>query len=192
MPVNETWLSRHVEPVAEPDLPIIDAHHHLWDRPDQRYLHPDFRADLESGHRVVGSVFIEARSRQHDPTGTMYRADGPEALRPLGETEFINGIAAMARSGRHGPVDACAGIVAYVDLRLGDAAGPVIACHQAMPRVRGIRNMMPWHASPAIHNPELLTNPHMLAEPAFRAGFACLARTGLTFDAWIFAPQISA
>ena len=110
------------EPILEPDLPIIDPHHHLWDRPTAilknlppsdhgfmdiirdipRYLLDELLADLTGGHKVIGTVYMEC--------GAMYRADGPEALRCVGETEFVNGIAAMTASGIYGDLRACAGM----------------------------------------------------------------------------------
>lgn len=190
MPIDPAWLALGAEPAIEPDLPIVDAHHHFWDRPGFRYLFDDFRADISSGHNIVGSVFVEASSRQHSDIGTMYRADGPEELRSLGETEFVNGVAAVARSGCYVPTGICTGIVAYVDLRLGNGAAHVLAQHASMPRVKGIRNMTVWHADDALCSPDLRTNAGMLAEPSFRTGFAALAASGLTFDAWLYAPQI--
>lgn len=171
-------------------MPIIDAHHHLWDRPGSRYMFEDFADDARAGHTIVGSVFVEASSRQHGAVGTMYRADGPEEERSLGETAFAAVAAAMARSGRYGSTGLCAGMVAYVDLRLGARADGILAQHAACPGVRGIRNMTAWHADAAIRNPDLATTPGMLAEPAFLDGFKRLQRFGLSFDALVFAPQI--
>ena len=90
LPVRQAWLDRVQEPILEPDLPIVDPHHHLWDRSDWRYLLDDLLADTNAGHNIVGTVFVQCRA--------MHRADGPEALRPVGETEFVNGVAAMAAS----------------------------------------------------------------------------------------------
>src|SRR6202043_3335719 len=93
-PVRQDWLDRHKEPTLEPELPIVDPHHHLWDRPGWRYLLDELLADTGSGHNIVATVYVQARS--------MYRARGPEELRPVGETEFVNGVAAMSASGGHG------------------------------------------------------------------------------------------
>src|SRR5262249_45663720 len=97
------WLARHKEPILEPELPIIDPHHHLWLRPGWRYLLDDLLADTESGHNVVATVYMEASS--------MYRDRGPEETRPVGEVEFANGIAAMCDSGVFGKTRVAAGIV---------------------------------------------------------------------------------
>src|SRR5437879_10411627 len=111
LPVREDWLARWHEEILEPSLPIVDPHHHLWDRPGWRYLLDDLLADLNSGHHVVATVFVQCRA--------MHRADGPEELRPVGETEFVNGVAAMSASGTYGPARVCAGIVGTANLRLG-------------------------------------------------------------------------
>jgi len=108
--VNDDWLLQHDEPVLDPDLPIVDPHHHLWDR-DSRYLLDELLDDVNTGHNVRATVFIQCRS--------MYRADGPSEFHPVGETEFVNGVAAMSASGHYGPARLCAGIVSHADFRLG-------------------------------------------------------------------------
>jgi len=115
---REAWLNQISEPVLEPDLPIIDPHHHLWDHPTSRYLLDEILADTGTGHKVLATVFVECAS--------MYRADGPEAMRPVGETEFVNGIAAMSASGGFGPTRIAAGIVSFADLALGAAVEEVL------------------------------------------------------------------
>ena len=177
------WLAQVVEDIVEPGLPICDPHHHLWDHPDSRYLLDELLADTGSGHNVVSTVFVECAS--------MYRAEGPVALRPVGETEFVNGIAAMSASGGYGPTRACAGIVGFVDLTLGSAVAEVLDAHLlASPRFRGIRHAAGWDASDSVRNSH--TNPfeHLLLDERFRKGFAELARRGLSFDAWLYHPQI--
>ena len=109
--VRNDWLARRTEPILEPDLPIIDPHHHLWDRAGWRYLLDDLLADTNSGHNILATVFVQARA--------MHRADGPEEMKPVGETEFVNGVAAMTASGIYGKIRACAGIVGHADLMLG-------------------------------------------------------------------------
>src|SRR5438874_13559073 len=103
LPVREAWLDRHKEPILEPELPIIDPHHHLWDRPGWRYLLDELLADTGTGHNIIATVFVQARAT--------VRATGPEELRPVGETEFVNGVAAMSASGIYGKTKVCAGIV---------------------------------------------------------------------------------
>src|SRR5208283_4628716 len=112
LPVRPEWLDRRREEIIEPDLPIVDPHHHLVDRPETgRYLLPELLADLGSGHNVTATVYLEWLS--------MYRAAAPVERRPVGEIEFANGVAAMSASGGYGPARVCAGIVGYADLSLG-------------------------------------------------------------------------
>src|ERR1051325_8049936 len=115
---REDWLAQHSEEIIDPARPVVDPHHHLWDRGGQRYLIEEFAADLASGDNIIATVYVEARS--------MYRATGPEAFRPVGEVEFANGVAAMSASGGYGPAAVCAGIVGHVNLLLGEAARDVL------------------------------------------------------------------
>jgi len=177
------WLARHHEDVIDPALPIIDPHHHLWDR-DNAYLLNDLLDDTGHGaasrHNVRATVYIQCRS--------MYRADGPEALKPVGETEFVNGVAAMSASGHYGEMRACAGIVSHADLRLGTKVREVLEAHiAASSRFRGIRYSTP-------HDEVVKLTPqhpprHIMADREWRAGFAELGKLGLTFDALLFHTQ---
>ena len=162
----------------------MDPHHHLWDRPGSRYLLDELLADLNSGHRIVATVFLQCRA--------MHRAQGPEELRPVGETEFVNGVAAMSASGGYGPTRVCAGIVGHANLQLGDRVESVLAAHLRAggDRFRGIRHIVAWDADSSTLNPGNPAPPSLLADPAFRAGFARLAPLGLSFDAWLYHPQI--
>ena len=179
---RDGWLAQVQETILEPDLPICDPHHHLWDHPGSRYLLDELLADTGSGHNVVSTVFMECMA--------MYRADGPAALRPVGETEFVNGVAAMSASGGYGDGRMCASIVGFVDLTLPDAGAALDAHMAASPRFRGIRHASGWDASEEVRNSH--TNPPrgLLADAAFRAGFAELGKRGLTFDAWMYHAQI--
>ena len=110
--VRHDWLAKRREAALEPDLPIVDPHHHLIDRPESgTYLLKDLLADIASGHNVMATVYLEWLS--------MYRADGPAEMRPVGEIEFANGVAAMSASGGYGKPRVCAGIVGHADLTLG-------------------------------------------------------------------------
>jgi predicted TIM-barrel fold metal-dependent hydrolase len=176
--------SSRAEEILEPDLPICDPHHHLWDFPGNRYLLPELLADVQSGHNVQSTVFVECTS--------FYRASGPEALRMVGETEFVNGAAAMAASGRYGFVLACEGIVARADLTMAAAVGAVLDSHirAGNGRFRGIRHAGGWDASPEVRNSH--TNPPqgLYGEASFRAGLRELAKRNLTFEAWQYHPQL--
>lgn len=183
-PIRQDWLDRWQEEILDPDLPIVDPHHHLWDHRGRGwpYLLPDLLADLNTGHRIVATVFLQCRA--------MYRASGPEALRPVGETEFVNGIAAMSASDGYGPTRICAGIVGHADLRLGDAVQEVLEAHERAGggRFRGIRHISAWDAS--VRRSANTGDAGLLGDAAFRRGFARLAPNNLTFDAWLYHPQI--
>ena len=181
---REDWLALRKEEILDPARPIVDPHHHLWDRGGQRYLIEELAADIGSGHNVIATVYVEARS--------MYRAGGPEALRPLGEVEFANGAAAMSASGGYGPATICAGIVGHANLLLGEAARPVLEAEIAAGngRFRGIRHSSAWDADAEVAGMYALRPKGLLLDPIFREGFACLAPLGLSFDAWLFHPQI--
>jgi predicted TIM-barrel fold metal-dependent hydrolase len=184
-PPDDVWLARHPsEPILDPDIPIIDPHHHLWDRPNHRYLLDEFLADVRTGHNVVATVFEECHS--------MYRASGTDEMRPVGETEFVTGIAAMSASGLYGPTRVAAGIVGFADLTLGNRVEPVLEAHirASGGRFRGVRYSTGWDASEVIGNSRTATGPHVLQQPAFRAGLARLTTLGLSFDAWLYHPQL--
>src|SRR6266481_4636708 len=184
LPVRQSWLDRRHEPILDPDLPIVDPHHHLWDRSDWRYLLDELLADTNSGHNIVATVYVQARS--------MYRATGPVELRPVGEVEFVNGIAAMSASGTYGKTRICACIVGHADLTLGSRVEPVLVAlaRAGGDRFRGIRHITAWDADSSVGNPAYVTRQHLMAEASFREGFAVLGRLGLSFDAWLFHPQI--
>ncbi|HEX3574978.1 MAG TPA: amidohydrolase family protein [Rhodopila sp.] len=184
LPVRDDWLARRTETILEPGLPIVDPHHHLWERPDWVYMLDDLLADINSGHNIVATVFVQCRS--------MHRASGPEAFRPVGETEFVNGVAAMSASGGYGPTQICAGIVGHVDLRNGDASRAVLEAHirAGGGRFRGIRHITAWDADSGLMNPAYAPPPRLMYDETFRKGFACLAPLDLSFDAWLYHPQI--
>lgn len=191
------------EAILEPELPIVDPHHHLWDRrsyvspggpehpfmtaiePARRYLLDELMADTGSGHNVVATVFVEC--------GAFYKADGPVELRPVGETEFVNGVAAMSASGMYGPFRACAGIVGRADLQLGDGVKPVLESHIAAGggRFRGVRNSASWDADTEVLGPLHRVEAGLYRRDDFRAGFKHLATLGLSFDAWLLEPQLA-
>ena len=182
---NLDWLAQLDEEVLEPDLPIVDPHHHLWDMKGRRYLLDELLADLNSGHNIVATVFLECAS--------MYRADGPEHLRPIGETEFVNGIAAMSASGRYGKTKICAGIVGCADLTMGAAVEEVLAAHVAAGngRFRGTRYGAGCNPSPLINNSHTNPPPLLYLDPTFREGFKKLAVFDLSFEAWLYHDQLT-
>ena len=120
----------------------------------------------------------------------MYRADGPEELRSLGETEFVSGVAAMSASGTFGSVRACAAMVGNVNLMLGSRVEPILVAHITASggRFHAIRYSTAWDADQRI--PRTVPRPGILADQQFREGFRYLARFGLAFDAWVYHPQL--
>ena len=180
---REEWLAKaEPETPLEPDLAIIDTHHHLWERRDHRYFLDEFLADADCGHNIVATVFEECHS--------MYRADGPKHMRVVGETEFVSGIAAMSRSGRYGPTRVAIGIVGAADLSLGDAVEEVLTAQirAGGGRFRGIRHSAAWDADPVIGNNARV--PGLYIAEDFGRGLDKLASMGLVFDAWAFYTQL--
>lgn len=182
--IDNEWLARRTEDVLDPTRPIIDAHHHFWDR-SAPYLEPQqLVQDLRCGHDIRGTVYVECSS--------MYRADGDPRFASVGEVEYANGVAAIFASGYHGPTRACAGIVGRVDLTLGGFAEEVMrACIACAPdRFRGIRQMAAWDASPEVNTLMRPPPKDLMQDPRLRDGFARLSPLGLSFDAWVYHPQL--
>jgi len=181
---REDWLAQHIEEIIDPARPIVDPHHHLWDRGGQRYMIEEMADDIATGHNVIATVYVDCRS--------MYRQNGPEAFRPVGEVEFANGVAAMSASGGYGPAQINAGIVSHVNLLLGDEAKAVLEAEIAAGngRFRGIRHSSAWDGEFEVAGMYAKRPKGLLLEPTFRKGFACLAPLNLSFDAWLFHPQI--
>lgn len=179
------WREQLVEPILDPARPIIDAHHHLWLRPnDDRYFLDEFLADANTGHKVVASVFVEC--------GQMYRQGIEPLMAPIGEVEFVNGIAAMSACGQFGRTRVAAAIVGTADLTVGvDVARILDAQMQASPRYRGIRLTTKWDADDDLNTGRYLVPPGLMKDPDFRAGFAMLGPRGLSFDAMIYQTQLA-
>ena len=175
------WLAARPEPIIEPALPIIDPHHHLFERPGLRYLLDEYLADVRSGHNLRASVFVDC--------GHSYRKDGPVAMAPLGEVEYAN---AVADSMASDPVKICAGIVSSADLTLGPEVAAVLDAEIAIApeRFRGIRLSAVWDPDPSLSTGRFIVPQSLLLDPDFRAGFAMLAPRKLSFEAWIYHPQL--
>ena len=178
---NAEWLGKLTEEILEPDLPIVDPHHHLWDHPGSRYLLDELLADVNSGHNIVATVFIQC--------GSGYRTSGPEEMRPIGESEFVRAIAEESDR-RGGKTKICAGIVSFADLRLPNVDAVLeVQIAAAGGRFRGIRQI-------AAHDPAILgassyvPPPGLMDDPNFRRGLKRLPAHNLTFEAWIYHPQI--
>lgn len=189
MATNDDWLHQVQEEILEPDLPICDTHHHLWDRRegrvDSRYLMDEIQKDLGTGHNIVSSVFVECYA--------MYKAGGPNEMKPLGEVEFVNGIAAMAESGLYGTTKVAAGIIGHAELMLGSRVKAVLEAQiaAAPERFRGIRRTGAWDADPAIYRGRGVSGPGLYLDAKFREGFAELGQLGLVFEGVCRHPQLS-
>jgi predicted TIM-barrel fold metal-dependent hydrolase len=184
VPVRLDWLARHSEAPLEPTIPIVDAHHHCLEFPGFRYYDREFLADIaESGHNVVASVHAETGRRANAPP------DMPEAQRPVYETVCL---VAEAEALPPGSPKFCLGIVGSANLRLGAAVGEILDAHleAGKGRFKGIRQITPWDADGSLTPEFLHGEPRQLANPRFREGFAELRKRGLSFDSWIYSPQI--
>ena len=183
------WLAFTQEATLEPEIPICDPHHHLWDYRDQRipyqrYLLHELIADIGSGHNVRSTVFIETRA--------MYGADGAEEMRPVGEIEFAQGMAAASASGLYGPHKAAAAIVGHANLNLGERVEPVLeALQTASPnRFRGIRHTVTWDPNPEVENTAAHQIKGQLSSDSFRSGARVLARMGFSLEGWMYFHQL--
>jgi predicted TIM-barrel fold metal-dependent hydrolase len=187
------WLGRRPREAAlEPELPIIDPHHHFWDTPQRgRYLLPELLEDIGpgpggGGHNIVATVFLECRS--------MYRHAGRAEMAPVGEVEFVNGIAAMSASGGYGPCRVAEGIVGHADLTLGARVREVLEAEitSGGGRFRGIRHGVSWDEHEEIQKyATRVVPPHLVRDPKFREGFAQLAPLALSFESWQYHPQLA-
>ena len=179
---DDVWLGKLKEEILEPDLPIVDPHHHLWLRNGYSYLMPELAVDLGSGHNVVATVFAECHS--------MYRRNGPEQERSLGETEFVRGQAAMSDGGQYGSARACQVLFGNVDMTLGADVASLLDQHidASGNRFRGVRYSTGWDRDERIHN--VVPNPRMLIDARVVAAARVLADKNLSLDSWLYHPQL--
>jgi L-fuconolactonase len=175
------------EPILDPDLPIIDAHHHLFDLPGNRYMLEEFGADTQSGHNIIASVFCETQS--------FSRKDGPEWMRPLNEVVAANGIAALAVTGNYGACQTCAGIIGHANLTFGAQIGELLdACLAAAPeRFRGVRHVTLDYPNERPFRYLMTYRPPagILENADVPAALAEISKRGLTFDAAIYDPSLT-
>lgn len=191
------------ETILEPELAIIDPHHHLWDLrallpmfpeprhrfletlvPAAHYTFDQLLGDVQTGHNIIGTIFMEC--------GAFYDSARKEAMKPVGEVEYVNGVAAQSASGLYGNLRACAGIIGHANLQLGDKVAPVLEAliEAGNGRFKGIRHQGAWDADADVLGPPFHAPPALYLDPTFREGFAHLGHMGLTFDAWILEPQL--
>ncbi len=180
------WLALTKEPTLEPEIPICDPHHHFWVyRPEppayQRYLLQELADDINSGHNVRSTVFIEAKSS--------YRTDGPEEMRSVGEVEFVEALAEASATGQYGPGRAAAAIIGRADLKLGELVKPVLEALQAASpnRFRGIRHLVGWDPHPEVEDREI---ERCLANQSYRTGAQVLSGMGLCLDTSMYFHQM--
>ena len=172
---RDDWIGQVVEDVIDPEREIVDPHHHLWNRGGSVYETDAWMAETGSGHNVVQSVFVECHAYYHE--------DGPEHLRPVGETERIAQIAAESAVRSDGAT--IAAIVSHADLRLPVLDEVLDAHRDAAPDLfRGIR-----HAGSHPIEPEPMFIPGrapagLYADPDFRRGVQRLGARGMTYDTW--------
>ncbi len=183
-PPNAAWLAQRVESVIAPDLPIVDAHHHLWTEGDAQYLLDEIAADVTDGHRIEATIFVQAHYG--------YRDAGPAHLAPVGETEKVAAISARARE-RALPTEVAAGIVAYADLMLGERVAEVLDAHgvAAGGALRGVRHSV----ARDFNFPDgIVLRPAaagLLADQRYRAGLATVTAHGLSYDAMLYHSQLT-
>ena len=179
---DDRWLGKLQEEILEPELSIIDPHHHLWVRNDYTYLMPELAADLASGHNIVATVYAECHS--------MYRFDGVKQERSLGETEFVRGQAAMSASGEFGPTRACDVMFGNVDLTLGSAVEKILEQHieASGNRFRGVRLSSGWHADDKIGN--VAAQANLVLDPRVNDAVSVIERRGLSLDCWLYHSQL--
>jgi predicted TIM-barrel fold metal-dependent hydrolase len=181
---NAQWRALRREAILEPDLPIVDAHHHLWQRGSSRYLIDEYVAEAQAGHDISASVYVEC--------GSFYRGRASELMAPVGEVEFANGIAAMGASGSFGSTLVAAGIVGTADLTVGEEAARVLDVDMAVApdRFRGIRLIVKWDSADELNNGRFVIPRSLMLDRDFRAGFALLGPRKLSFDAMVYHPQL--
>jgi L-fuconolactonase len=178
---NSEWLSQVTEEILDPAREIVDPHHHLWSGPDMAYNVPELLGDLKSGHNVVQTIFMEC--------GAAYRKDGPEHLKPIGETAFIAEASAKMKA-KGGPY--IAAFIGHTDLRQPtETLDDVLDAHveAAKGLFRGIRHAGPRDSSGATFRIPGHAPPRLYLEPDFQRGVAHLGERGFTYDTWHYHHQ---
>lgn len=178
---HEAWLGLTTEDIVEPDLPICDSHHHLWNSPERRYLLEELFRDIGGGNNIVSTVFVESESAKNQ--GTVQR------FQPVAETRFTHDITTPEKSKSFGNTKVAAGIVGFADFRLGAEVAPVIDAHlAASDRFRGFRQISAW--DPNSDSIRSASAPGLLLDKKFREGISCLKNYNLTFETFLYHPQI--
>ena len=186
----ENWINGVKEEIIDPDMEIIDPHHHLWHGPEDppgikesyRYLLEDLWNDTSSGHNIKKTVFIDC--------GQEYYEEGPDRFKPVGETEFV---VEIAKQGRQSPDKAhIAGIIGHAHMMLGSSVKEVLEMHQEKGEglFRGIRHAGGWDEDERVRNAHSHPTPHIYLEDNFQQGLEELSSLGMVFDTWHYHNQI--
>ncbi|MEU7134914.1 amidohydrolase family protein [Streptomyces sp. NPDC046261] len=178
--------------IRDPDLPIVDPHHHLWPDsptsvsiagpgqqsvPEEGYSVQDLHADTRSGHNVVATIFVEC--------SRTYYTEGPRHLRPVGETDWV-----ASQSVSDGLLS---GIVGHADLTwepslLAEALDAHIEAGNGT--FKGVRHTVAWDANPGVFASRHRPPSGLLLDGAFRRGASELARRGLIYETWTYFHQL--
>ncbi len=191
MKPQREWLKLIDEEVIRPEIPIIDPHHHLWPSTlsadsefgSNRYLLEDLWEDTERGHKIVKTIFVEC--------GQGYYNDGPEEMKPVGETEFV--VSVSKEASLDNSKAQIGGIVSYADMMLGSSAKEVLEAHleQGKGKFKGIRHGASWDKSEEIRNSHSIPIRHIYLDSQFQKGVEQLDALNLTLDAWNYHNQIN-
>ena len=181
------WLNQVKEEIIDPQLPIIDPHHHLWNGDDQLagsfpYLIEHLNEDIFSGHNIEGTIFMECAAG--------YYLKGEEKYKPVGETEFV--INLINESKKLKKSTNIIGIIGYADLMLGNEVKDVLDLHllKGEGLFKGIRHAAGWDKNSEIHNSHSNPIENIYYNKSFRLGAEELIKLSLTFDAWHYHHQI--
>jgi len=174
------------EKILDPDIPIVDSHHHLFDLPNNRYLIDEYLDDVDAGHNIIASIYCETQSFK--------RKDGPEWMRPLGEVEFANGVGAMTASGHYGDCQVCAGIIGHANMTFGSKIGELLDASLSIApnRFRGVRHVTLDYPDDRPFKYIMTYKPPsgILETEGFPLALAELDKRGLTFDVAVFDPGL--
>ena len=180
--IREEWLNQMIEEPLDSSLPVCNLYHHVWYGTENDYPIEAFLQGIADGHNIRKTVFVESR--------LMFKEDAPPEIQPIGETRFIRDLTRLKQENDTAP-EIAAGIVGFADLTLGAALAPVLEAHIAAGRQRfcGMCHIVAWGASPAIQAGRN-TPASLSVDRNFREGFATLHKYNLSFDAWLYHPQL--
>ena len=176
-------MKTQADTVSDKSLEICDAHHHFWDFPGSTYLADQLLEDVCSGHNIISTIYMEC--------GYAYDAALPDHLASVGETRSVDNLAEQLFKRTNGRVAACKAIVGFTDLSQGPQTEESLETHlAASSRFCGVRHATGWDADPNIRNAHTLPTEGLMLTPSFERGIRALTALDLTFDAWLYHPQI--